>query len=341
MIRREARHARDGQAGAHHRQDERAGRGGRDPRALRGVAGRRARSTSSCAVPARCGPACRALSENIRVRSILGRFLEHHRVWYFANDGDPDVWLVVGRLDGAQPVQADRGRVPGARSRAAAARHRRGAAAPISRDNRDAWELQADGQWTKVRRGAASARPARNCVARRPSCSRGLRERTGASRRASAVRTSSEWRHHGPDPLAPRRSRARRARPRAAPDGQGPASRPSASARGSTATCRRRRRILVSPADRAQQTALALKRKFKTVDALAPGAERGGRARGRGLARRARAGRSSSATSRRSARSRRSCWPARRRTGRSRRARSGGCQQPRPRRQRRAWSCAW
>ena len=31
-------------------------------------------------------------------------------------------------------------------------------------------------------------------------------------------------------------------------------------------------RVLVSPADRAQQTALALKRKFKTVDDLAPGA---------------------------------------------------------------------
>jgi phosphohistidine phosphatase len=31
-------------------------------------------------------------------------------------------------------------------------------------------------------------------------------------------------------------------------------------------------RILVSPADRAQQTALGLKRKFKTVDDLAPGA---------------------------------------------------------------------
>lgn len=31
-------------------------------------------------------------------------------------------------------------------------------------------------------------------------------------------------------------------------------------------------RILVSPADRAQETALALKRKFKTVEDLAPGA---------------------------------------------------------------------
>lgn len=31
-------------------------------------------------------------------------------------------------------------------------------------------------------------------------------------------------------------------------------------------------RILVSPADRAQQTALALKRKFKTIEEIAPGA---------------------------------------------------------------------
>ena len=33
-----------------------------------------------------------------------------------------------------------------------------------------------------------------------------------------------------------------------------------------------RARILVSPADRAQQTALALKRKFRTVDQIGPGA---------------------------------------------------------------------
>ncbi len=95
-------------------------------------------------------PGVKGLSDNIRVRSILGRFLEHHRVWYFGNAGQADVWLssadwmgrnLFRRIEVAFPV-----RDPELRKRVVEEGLK-----PHLADNRNAWLLAADGGWTKVK----------------------------------------------------------------------------------------------------------------------------------------------------------------------------------------------
>jgi polyphosphate kinase len=95
-------------------------------------------------------PGVPGVSDNIRVRSLLGRFLEHHRIWYFENDGNPDVWLssadwmgrnLFRRVEVAFPVLD-----PELRKRVVD----EGLKAYLA-DNRDAWELDAQAHWSKVK----------------------------------------------------------------------------------------------------------------------------------------------------------------------------------------------
>ena len=95
-------------------------------------------------------PGVEGVSERIRVRSILGRFLEHHRVWYFENGGAAEVWLASAdwmgrnlfrRIEVAFPI-----RDPELVQRVMT----EGLTIYLA-DNRDAWLLGSDGIWRKPR----------------------------------------------------------------------------------------------------------------------------------------------------------------------------------------------
>ena len=94
-------------------------------------------------------PGVPGLSENITVRSVLGRFLEHSRVFWFENGGDPRAWIgsadmMHRNLDRRVEVLV---RLPGDDNVAAIGQLLDLAFA----DDTSAWLLDSDGRWTRNR----------------------------------------------------------------------------------------------------------------------------------------------------------------------------------------------
>ncbi|MFF8407221.1 RNA degradosome polyphosphate kinase [Streptomyces sp. NPDC014846] len=92
-------------------------------------------------------PGVAGLSENIRVRSILGRFLEHSRVFAFGNGGEPEVWI-----GSADMMHRNLDRRIEALVRVVDPGHR----AALNRlldtgmsDGTASWHLGPDGEWTR------------------------------------------------------------------------------------------------------------------------------------------------------------------------------------------------
>ena len=89
-------------------------------------------------------PGVPGLSDNIRVRSILGRFLEHSRVYHFDNDGAPETYAASADLMERNLFQRVETCFP-VRDANAAARVLRESIDLAFLDNRSAWELKPDG----------------------------------------------------------------------------------------------------------------------------------------------------------------------------------------------------
>jgi polyphosphate kinase len=103
----------------------------------------------------RLRPGLPGFSENIRITSIIGRFLEHDRIFYFHNGGDPEIF--IGSADWRQRNLAERVealvpiRRPELRSRLIEILDL------ALRDNVLAWDLRPDGTYLQRRPGPGEA----------------------------------------------------------------------------------------------------------------------------------------------------------------------------------------
>lgn len=98
-------------------------------------------------------PGVPGLSERIRVRSIVGRFLEHSRVYWFANGGKPEVfassadWMernLLWRVETCFPILEAR----------LARRVSEECLENYLADSRQTWVLEPDGTYRRIREDA-------------------------------------------------------------------------------------------------------------------------------------------------------------------------------------------
>lgn len=101
-------------------------------------------------------PGIKGLSENVRVCSVVGRFLEHSRVYYFRNGGTPDV--LIGSADAMRRNLDRRIEVLAPVEDPRLIEHIRDRILEVAmRDNVRGWDLLPDGSY--VRRKATDDKP--------------------------------------------------------------------------------------------------------------------------------------------------------------------------------------
>ncbi|OIV36904.1 RNA degradosome polyphosphate kinase [Mangrovactinospora gilvigrisea] len=120
-------------------------------------------------------PGVPELSENIVVRSVLGRFLEHSRIFHFANGGEPEVWI-----GSADMMHRNLDRRIEALVRVTDPGHVAGLTALLDlglSQESESWHLDGDGTWTRRSRDAQGNRlqhPQEVLIATRKKRSHGL-----------------------------------------------------------------------------------------------------------------------------------------------------------------------
>ena len=93
-------------------------------------------------------PGVPGLSDNITVRSILGRFLEHSRVYYFLNDGDEEVYCASADWMERNLMRRNETCFP-VRQKALRQQLKRDLELYLA-DNSDAWILHGDGSYERL-----------------------------------------------------------------------------------------------------------------------------------------------------------------------------------------------